>query len=91
MKNEAAFKQRITRELKARGAYVFAPVQTGYGERTVDMLVCFSGRFIGIEVKHGRNTPTEKQLATLKKIEAAGGIAVLAYSWDDVLKALEDL
>jgi hypothetical protein len=42
-----------------------------------DILACLHGRFIGIEAKAGTNTPTAIQLANLKKIDAAGGLALV--------------
>ncbi len=56
-----------------------------------DLLVCYRGRFIGIEVKMPGEEPTPKQLAVLRRIERAGGIALVAYSVLDVQRALSKL
>lgn len=42
------------------------------------------GRFLAVECKIGRNKPTELQNAYLEEIRKRGGIAVVAYSLDDV-------
>ena len=44
-----------------------------------DILVCFRGKFIAIEVKGPKGRPSVLQLITLKKIREAGGIGVLLY------------
>lgn len=85
---ESKVKAEIIFNLKKRGAYYFMPVQTGYGARTVDILACLDGRFVAIECKAGRNKPTAMQEKTLTDVRACGGVAVVAYSWEDVEKAL---
>lgn len=47
-----------------------------------DLLVCCSGRFIGIELKGQRGRPSDLQLHNLKQIDNAGGYAVLLYPAD---------
>jgi hypothetical protein len=55
-----------------------------------DLLCCFYGRFVGLEAKIPGNKPSAIQRATLRQIEAAGGIARVVYSVEDVDKALDD-
>jgi hypothetical protein len=45
-----------------------------------DMVGCYQGRFIGIELKIEGNVPTEKQKDHLRRIEISGGIQGVAYS-----------
>ena len=56
---------------------------------SADILGCYRGRFVGIEVK----TPTGRQSDQQKKFEAAikraGGVYVLARSVSDAVTALE--
>ena len=47
-----------------------------------DLLVCCSGRFIGIELKAASGKPSELQLYNLRKIEQAGGYGILLYPDD---------
>jgi hypothetical protein len=42
------------------------------------------GRFIGIECKIGKNKPTQFQENFLNEIKDHGGIAIVAYSIDDI-------
>lgn len=46
-----------------------------------------TGRFFGVEVKAGKNKTTPIQNEILARIRAMGGIAVVAYSVDDVIAA----
>ena len=49
-----------------------------------------TGRFLGIEVKRpGVGRLTELQKATLSRINAAGGVAGVAYSVEDALELLD--
>lgn len=72
---EGRVKDEIRKRLKKRGAYVFSPVQMGLGSRTLDLLVCWRGKFIAIEVKRVGGKPTKMQEQIIKDIEKAGGIA----------------
>jgi len=66
-------KNEVRKYLKSIGAYVFAPVQQGFGVPTVDFLVCINGTFWGVEVKKEGGTPTARQIRTANEIMAAGG------------------
>lgn len=58
--------------------YIFMPVQMGYGAATLDFLVCWRGRFFGIEAKRetgGVVSPRQKSI--IREIaEAGGGVCV---------------
>lgn len=54
-----------------------------------DIIVCYKGRFIGMEAKVGNNKPTPLQEYTIKSIVSAGGIASVVRSVDDVRKVME--
>jgi Holliday junction resolvase len=74
---EAKVKARVKKILDAHGAYYFFPATGGYGRSGVtDIVVCFKGRFIGIECKAGKNEPTALQHAEMDRIVNAGGVAV---------------
>lgn len=53
-----------------------------------DIIACVQGRFFGFEVKNETGQPTALQSATLRKINAAGGVAVVVRSVADVRTAL---
>ena len=44
-----------------------------------DLLVCCNGHFLGVEIKAPKGKPSPLQIHNLKKIDEAGGIAVLLY------------
>jgi len=75
---EKKVKEAVTKILKEYGAYYFYPVMGGYGRSGIpDIVVCHLGRFIAIECKAGSNVTTALQEAELKKIEDAGGYALV--------------
>ena len=47
-----------------------------------------TGRFIAVEVKVGKNTPTDQQKEFLHEIERRGGHAIVAYTLEDVQRYL---
>ena len=68
---------------KDTGKYIPLPS----GEKGIsDIIACSpQGTFVAIEVKKKGGKPTPEQLEFLARIKAYGGIAILAYSLDDVL------
>lgn len=46
------------------------------------------GRFFAIEVKSKKGKPTQEQVEFLEEVRSKKGIGILAYSIDDVDKAL---
>lgn len=56
-----------------------------------DIIACYKGVFLGIEVKLDYNKPSEIQKAKLKLINNAGGIGIVAYSIDDVTEVLREV
>jgi len=83
---ESAIQLRIIAALRAAGAYVtkFSAGDVG----TPDLLVCYQGRFFGMEVKQLKNYPTKIQRHRLEQIALAGGVGVVVRSVDDALAAL---
>ena len=49
-----------------------------------DIIACINGHFYGFEVKTEVGKPTKLQEATIRKILAAGGTAVVVRSVDEV-------
>lgn len=62
--------------LKGLGAcvYRFAPVQTGFGAKTLDYLLAVNGQFVAIETKAPGKTLTPLQEFTTSQIKTAGGL-----------------
>lgn len=75
---ESKVKAKIHALLRAHGAYAvnyIGGVSANNG--TPDILACLNGRFIGIEAKAGKNKPTDLQTLNLKRIDEAGGLALV--------------
>lgn len=58
---------------------------------TSDILACYRGQYLAIECKIGSNKPTAAQEIFLADVEAAGGIALVAWDIETVVKTLEGL
>lgn len=84
MASEKNFENRIKKYLKDEGAYFIK--YWGGGEFTKsgipDIIACVNGFFFGIEVKAKTGKPSALQLVNLKKIDDAGGFAILLYPND---------
>ena len=55
-----------------------------------DIIACIGGRFYGFEVKTEKGRPTRLQEATIRKINATGGTALVVRSVDEVKRAITD-
>jgi hypothetical protein len=90
MTPEAKVKAKIHAALKAQGAYAVNYIGGLHANNgTPDILACLNGRFIGIEAKAGNNKPTDLQLVNLRRIEEAGGHALVINETNlDLLNAL---
>jgi len=75
---ESKVKAKIHAILKKHKAYAvnyIGGISANNG--TPDILACLNGRFIGIEAKAGKNKPTDLQTFNLKRIDEAGGLALV--------------
>ena len=78
MTPERKVKAKAVTILKNMGVYYCMPVTGGFGNSGVpDILVCYKGRFIGIECKAGRGRLTALQEHNLNAIELSGGVALV--------------
>lgn len=81
---EAKVKAKVKAWLTARGIWHCTPIGSQFGSAGVpDVLCCWNGRFLGIEVKAPgkRSNTSDLQRRQLAGIAAAGGIAIVV---DDV-------
>lgn len=86
---ESKVKAKCLDIIKKHGAYYFFPVQNGYGRAGVpDIIVCFKGRFLGVECKAGFNKPTLLQEKEIAAIHKAGGSAMVVR--EDTTDLLEN-
>ncbi len=85
---ESKVKDDVKAYLEKIGAYWYMPVPVGFGRPTLDFLVCWRGRFIGIETKAPGKHATTQQKMTIKQIQAAGGEAWTIHSLDELKACL---
>jgi hypothetical protein len=89
---EAKVKDKVCKYLDSRGVWYFRPYMAGYGKSGVpDLVCCFRGRFVSIEVKREGKEPTPRQDLRMKEIRASGGIAIWGDSTDCIISQLEML
>lgn len=58
---------------------------------TPDVLACVNGRFVAIEVKQPGGRVSPLQMAHIKLINQAGGVAFVAYSLEETKKHFKKL
>lgn len=89
---EGTLKRDIRRFLTESGAF-WSNVQGGPGSKPgdPDIVVCFRGRYIGLEAKshNGRQTPIQRTREN--EIRNAGGIYAIVRTVDDVKVVLEGI
>jgi Holliday junction resolvase len=86
---EQGYQSKLIKYLESNGAYVAKIVSAGK-KGVPDLLVCYKGQFIGIEVKTPttRSNTSELQKYNLKKIKEAGGYGIVAVEIDDITSTL---
>ena len=85
---ESKIQSKILKELKAAGIYAHKNITTNK-KGIPDIIVCYRGKYIALEVKRPGGKPTELQLWNINEIRRAGGIAEIVYSWEDVVNILK--
>lgn len=89
---ESKVKKDIKAYLKSIGAVVIPIPGGAYGSNGApDMVACYEGRFIALEGKANDGKQADWQKLRQRQIERAGGIYVLAWSVDDVRRAISSL
>lgn len=89
---EGKLKDEVKKYLKSIGAYYFMPVQMGFGATTLDFLICYRGRFFGIETKNPEfypPTPTARQKKIIDEINKSGGFAFCANELNEIKAKLD--
>ena len=84
----------IKHHLASYGSEIFFWKEHGgpYGTSGVpDIICCYKGRFLGLEVKLPTGRLTELQKRAIRKINQAGGIACRVESVEDVKRVIEQV
>lgn len=89
---EKNIENKIKSYLKSKGAYYFKHHGNQYSQVGVpDIIVCYNGYFIGIEVKNENGKTSPLQEVNLKMIANAGGIGIVARNVKDVEEVIYQL
>ncbi len=90
---EQDYQKKIIKLLESRGAYV-VKVSVASKKGVPDVLACYKGKFIAVEVKTPKTmgNVSPLQVVNLRKINDAGGIATVAWSHymvEDILDQID--
>lgn len=89
---EKNIENKIKSYLKSKGAYYVKYFGNQFSQVGVpDILACYKGYFVGIEVKNEKGKTSALQDINLEQIKRAGGFSLVARSVEDVAKMLEDI
>lgn len=95
MQPEYRIVQKIKKLIRSRGGWVVKVHGGPYQDKgTPDLLACYKGFFIAIEVKTPRGAPGPEQEQAQKEIITAGGRALITHQVRevaDVLNAIDEL
>lgn len=61
----------------------------GASKGTSDIIACFKGKFLAIEVKHGKNQATPEQRDFIQRVNDCGGIGIVTWDLDKVIYLLD--
>lgn len=94
MASEKAFENKVKKWLKEHDAWYVKTWSNGVQRAGIpDLIICWKGRFIGLELKAENGKASPLQMHELLKIKEAGGVALLVRpsDWEDVKKFLLNL
>jgi hypothetical protein len=87
---EGAVKHKLKKALDKAfpGHYRFAPVQSGYGAKTLDFLCCIEGLFVAFETKAFNKMLTPLQVSTVQDMMAAGALTYVIDRDEAIVEAI---
>lgn len=89
---EKNIENKIKQYLKCIGAYHVKYFGNSFSQVGVpDILACYKGHFIGIEVKNEKGKTSPLQDYNLEEIKKAGGISLVARSVEDVKEVIDNI
>ena len=81
--SEKNFENKVKDFLKEKNCWFLKTWSNGVQRSGVpDILACFGGHFLGIELKAPNGKPSELQIYNLGEIHKSGGYAILLYPKD---------
>ena len=92
MQPEYRIVQNIKKLIRARGGWAVKIHGGPYQDAgTPDLIACYKGRFIAIEVKTARGVASPEQKVVQRAITGAGGYALITHLIGDVADVLDDI
>lgn len=94
MAEEKRFENQVKRYLDSIGAWYLKTISNGYQRAGIpDLLICYKGRFLGVELKAKKGKATPLQEYELKQIRQSGGLAFVLYpdDFDWFKKLMEEI
>lgn len=89
---EKSIENSIKKYLRDKGAYCVKYHGNQFSQVGVaDLLVCYKGKFLAIEIKNetGKTSPLQEE--NILMVKRAGGISFVARSVADVKEIIEDI
>lgn len=76
--SEKRFEEQVKKWLKEHGVWYLKTWSNGVQRSGVpDLLICWKGRFIALELKAENGKPTPLQIHEIEQIKKAGGVALI--------------
>lgn len=94
MAEEKRFEEKVKKLLRDRGAWLLKTWGGGFQRSGIpDLLICYKGRFIGIELKAEKGKVSELQDRELRLIRNAGGMGFIARPshYEDLVHLLDSI
>lgn len=89
---EKQIENQIKQYLKSKDIWYFKVWGGGYQTAGIpDIIACYKGKFIGIEVKNEIGKISPLQEVNLKMIKNNGGIGIVARKVEDVKKIIDKI
>ena len=90
--SESEFQRDAIKYIESRNGYIVKVTVSSYNKKgTPDLIICFKGRFVAIELKVKDNKPSKIQETKMKQIVRAGGIAKPAWTIQEIKEILDEI
>ena len=89
---EKSIENKIKAYLRSKGAYCVKYHGNQFSQVGVaDLLVCYKGRFLAIEIKNETGKTSPLQDVNIQMVKDAGGISFVARSVEDVRAVIDNI